>query len=159
PSPRVGTASRNARNPSSAGREDGPRWASPTTTNCSQRTGEDWRGSDSLASRGPGLTFVSPLGHLGRTAGAMARQSCRVPSRRPPTPLSVQPTGRESVTTLRVNYSETDQMGVVYHGRHPVWLDIARTEFLRDAGFNYRDLEAQGFRLVVTDLQIRYRQP
>ncbi len=65
----------------------------------------------------------------------------------------------ESVTTVRVNYSETDQMGVVYHGRHVVWLDIARTEHLRQAGFSYRDLEAEGVRLVVTDLAIRYRAP
>lgn len=65
----------------------------------------------------------------------------------------------ESVTTLRVNYSETDQMGVVYHARHVVWLDIARTEHLRRAGFSYRDLEAQGVRLVVTDLHLRYLAP
>ncbi len=64
----------------------------------------------------------------------------------------------ESVTTVRVNYSETDQMGVVYHGRHVVWLDIARTEHLRQAGYSYRELEEQGIRLVVTDLSIRYRQ-
>jgi acyl-CoA thioester hydrolase len=64
----------------------------------------------------------------------------------------------ETVTTVRVNYSETDQMGVVYHGRHVVWLDIARTEHLRQAGYSYRELEEQGIRLVVTDLSVRYRQ-
>jgi len=63
----------------------------------------------------------------------------------------------ESVTTVRVNYSETDQMGVVYHARHVVWLDIARTEHLRQVGFSYRELEATGIRLVVTDLRLRYR--
>ena len=47
-------------------------------------------------------------------------------------------------------------MGVVYHARHVVWLDIARTEHLRQAGFSYRELEEQGIRLVVTDLSIRY---
>ncbi len=64
----------------------------------------------------------------------------------------------ESVTTVRVNYSETDQMGVVYHARHVVWLDIARTEHLRACGFSYRQLEERGIRLVVTDLRVRYRQ-
>ncbi len=64
-----------------------------------------------------------------------------------------------SETLVRVNYSETDQMGVVYHGRYAVWLDIARTEHLRQAGFSYRDLETQGVRLVVTDLGIRYLRP
>jgi acyl-CoA thioester hydrolase len=73
--------------------------------------------------------------------------------------MPVHPPVSEAVTTLRVNYSETDQMGVVYHARHVVWLDIARTEHLRQAGYSYRALEEQGVRLVVTDLQIRYRQP
>ncbi|HPF62741.1 MAG: acyl-CoA thioesterase [Gemmatimonadetes bacterium] len=57
----------------------------------------------------------------------------------------------------RVDYSETDQMGVVYHARYLVWLDVARTELLRTTGVSYRELEAQGFRLAVSDLQIRYR--
>lgn len=62
----------------------------------------------------------------------------------------------ETVTTHRVNYSEVDQMGVAYHARHIVWLDIARTEHLRLAGYSYRELEAAGLRLVVTDLKVRY---
>lgn len=62
-------------------------------------------------------------------------------------------------TLVRVNYSETDQMGVVYHARYVVWLDVARTEHLRQAGMAYRDLEALGFRLAVGDLSVRYRQP
>jgi acyl-CoA thioester hydrolase len=62
-------------------------------------------------------------------------------------------------TLVRVNYSETDQMGVVYHARYVVWLDVARTEHLRQAGMAYRDLEALGFRLAVGDLSVRYRRP
>jgi acyl-CoA thioester hydrolase len=60
---------------------------------------------------------------------------------------------------VRVNYSETDQMGVVYHARYLVWLDIARTEHLRRTGLSYRSLEEQGFRLAVGELGIRYRRP
>ena len=60
---------------------------------------------------------------------------------------------------VRVNYSETDQMGVVYHARYLVWLDIARTEHLRVSGMSYRDLEAAGLRLVVSEVAVRYRQP
>ena len=63
-----------------------------------------------------------------------------------------------STTQVRVNYSETDQMGVVYHARYVVWLDVARTEHLRQAGMAYRELEAMGFRLAVGELTIRYRQ-
>ena len=61
--------------------------------------------------------------------------------------------------TVRVNYSETDQMGVVYHSRYLVWLDVARCEHIRSAGRSYASLEEQGFRLAVGDLRIRYRQP
>jgi acyl-CoA thioester hydrolase len=64
--------------------------------------------------------------------------------------------GLYSESEVRVNYSETDQMGVAYHARYVVWLDIARTEHLRVAGYSYRELEARGFRLVVTDLRLRY---
>ena len=64
-----------------------------------------------------------------------------------------------SETLVRVNYSETDQMGVVYHARYLVWLDIARTEHLRQSGMSYRDLEANGLRLAVSEVVVRYRQP
>jgi acyl-CoA thioester hydrolase len=64
-----------------------------------------------------------------------------------------------SETLVRVNYSETDQMGVVYHARYLVWLDIARTEHLRLRGVSYRELEAAGLRLVVGEAAIRYCRP
>jgi acyl-CoA thioester hydrolase len=64
-----------------------------------------------------------------------------------------------SETFVRVNYSETDQMGVVYHARYLVWLDIARTEHLRLAGLSYRDLEEGGLRLAVSEISVRYRRP
>jgi acyl-CoA thioester hydrolase len=64
-----------------------------------------------------------------------------------------------SELTVRVNYSEVDQMGVVYHARHIVWLDMARTEHLRRAGTTYREMELAGYRLVVGELHLRYRQP
>jgi acyl-CoA thioester hydrolase len=64
-----------------------------------------------------------------------------------------------SSTLVRVNYSETDQMGVVYHARYVIWLDIARTEHLRDAGMAYRSVEEAGYRLAVGELTLRFRQP
>ena len=60
---------------------------------------------------------------------------------------------------MRVNYSETDQMGVVYHARYLVWLDVARCDYLRHTGTSYRDLEQSGLRLAVSEVNIRYRQP
>jgi acyl-CoA thioester hydrolase len=63
-----------------------------------------------------------------------------------------------SETLVRVNYSETDQQGVVYHARYLVWLDIARTEHLRLSGMSYRDLETTGLRLAVSEIAVRYRR-
>jgi acyl-CoA thioester hydrolase len=62
-------------------------------------------------------------------------------------------------TLVRVNYAETDQMGVAYHARYLVWLDVARTEHLRRCGASYRDLEMAGLRLAVSEVAVRYRQP
>jgi acyl-CoA thioester hydrolase len=64
-----------------------------------------------------------------------------------------------SEIVVRVNYSEVDQMGVVYHARYVVWLDMARTEHLRRTGLTYREMEEHGYRLVVGELQVRYLRP
>ena len=64
-----------------------------------------------------------------------------------------------SETLVRVTYADTDQMGVAYYGRYPVWFEVARTEHLRARGKAYRDLEAQGLLLVVSELVVRYRAP
>lgn len=50
-------------------------------------------------------------------------------------------------------------MGVVYHANYLVWCDLARTEHLRSAGLSYRDLEAEGTFLAVTEAGVRYRRP
>ncbi|MBW8840149.1 MAG: acyl-CoA thioesterase, partial [Gemmatimonadetes bacterium] len=68
------------------------------------------------------------------------------------------PAPEVSEIRVRVNYSETDQMGVVYHARYLVWLDVARTEHLRQCGMSYRELEAAGLRLAVAEVGLRYRQ-
>jgi acyl-CoA thioester hydrolase len=64
-----------------------------------------------------------------------------------------------SAVETRVNYSETDQMGFVYHANYLIWMDMARTEHLRERGVSYKELEAQGIYLAVTDVRVRYRQP
>jgi acyl-CoA thioester hydrolase len=59
--------------------------------------------------------------------------------------------------TLRVNYSETDQMGVVYHANYLIWFDRARTELMRATGLTYKELEQQGVYLAVSEVAVRYR--
>lgn len=60
---------------------------------------------------------------------------------------------------LRVRYQETDQMGVVYHVNYLNWFEIGRTEWVRHAGFNYKDMEARGLLLPIVDVQASFREP
>lgn len=60
---------------------------------------------------------------------------------------------------VRVRYQETDAQGHAHHTTYVNWFEIGRIEMLRAAGFNYRDLEAQGILLVVTEVGCRYYLP
>jgi len=64
-----------------------------------------------------------------------------------------------AVSTLRVRYAETDQMGVVHHGNYFAWFEVGRTELLREKGYSYRELETEGVRLPVIEAQARYLRP
>lgn len=60
---------------------------------------------------------------------------------------------------IRVRYQETDQMKVVFHGNYVTWFEIGRTEWIRNAGYNYKLIEEQGLLLPVIDLQCHYLLP
>lgn len=60
---------------------------------------------------------------------------------------------------IRVRYAETDRMGLLHHANHLVYFEQGRTELLRAQGFAYREIEDQGFYLVLTRIQVRYRRP
>lgn len=60
---------------------------------------------------------------------------------------------------VRVRYCECDPMGVAHHASFVPWLEIGRTELLRDVGASYAAMERSGFYLVVTKLELRYRRP
>lgn len=64
-----------------------------------------------------------------------------------------------STTTLRVRYAETDAMGIVHHAVYPVWMELGRSDLLRQMGESYSAWEAQGVFLAVADLRVRYRAP
>ena len=59
----------------------------------------------------------------------------------------------------RVRYSETDQMGVAHNKSYFEWFELGRTEFCRQRGFSYKEIEAQGFYLVVVEAFCKYRRP
>ncbi|WP_315037086.1 thioesterase family protein [Capnocytophaga sputigena] len=60
---------------------------------------------------------------------------------------------------LRTRYAETDQMGVVYYGNYPQYLELGRVEWLRSIGFTYKAMEEEGVMMPVVSLQIQYKKP
>ncbi|CAM4244261.1 acyl-CoA thioesterase [Zobellia nedashkovskayae] len=60
--------------------------------------------------------------------------------------------------SFRVRYSETDQMGVVYHGNYAQYLEMGRVEWLRDTGISYKKLEENGIMLPVISLSLNYKK-
>lgn len=59
-------------------------------------------------------------------------------------------------TNIRVRYGETDQMGIVYHGNYAAFFEVARTEWLRNLGVSYKDLENKGIILPVISLSFNF---
>jgi acyl-CoA thioester hydrolase len=64
-----------------------------------------------------------------------------------------------STHRLRVRYNECDPMGVAHHGSYASWLEIGRTELLRESGVSYAQLEQDGVFLVIVRLTINYKRP
>lgn len=60
---------------------------------------------------------------------------------------------------IRVRYAETDRMGLLHHANYLVYFEQGRTELLRSLGLTYRDMEDQGFLLVLTHVEVHYRSP
>ncbi|WGK64908.1 acyl-CoA thioesterase [Croceiramulus getboli] len=62
-------------------------------------------------------------------------------------------------TFVKVRYAETDQMGVVHHANYPLYLEIARLEWLDDLGISYKWMEENGVKLPVHELTLSYKKP
>jgi acyl-CoA thioester hydrolase len=64
----------------------------------------------------------------------------------------------EHQVQVRVRYSETDQMGVVYHGNYIPFFEIGRVEWLRNKGISYKTLEENGIALPIASMTINYKK-
>ncbi|WP_103071478.1 acyl-CoA thioesterase [Aquimarina sediminis] len=63
-----------------------------------------------------------------------------------------------SETSLKVRYSETDQMGVVHHGNYPQYLELARIDWLSKLGVSYKTMEENGVMLPVFTLDLKFKK-
>lgn len=64
-----------------------------------------------------------------------------------------------NVTTYRVIYGDTDQMGVVYYANYLRWFERGRGELLRACGMPYATIEQRGMHFPVAELSCRYFRP
>src|SRR5512134_3308519 len=58
---------------------------------------------------------------------------------------------------LIVRYAETDAQGVVHHANYLVWFEEGRSDYLRQKGLCYSDMERSGFFVVVAEAQVQYK--
>jgi acyl-CoA thioester hydrolase len=61
--------------------------------------------------------------------------------------------------SYRVIYGDTDNMGYAYYANYLRWFEIGRTELFRAWGVTYREMEAQGVFLPVSEAYCKYIQP
>ena len=60
---------------------------------------------------------------------------------------------------VRVNYKDTDQMGIVHHSNYIVYYEMARVEALREWGMPYSDMEKSGIISPILEVGSKYIYP
>lgn len=58
-----------------------------------------------------------------------------------------------------VRYQETDQMGIVHHSVYPVWYEVARTDFCKEMGLCYLEMEQMGIMTPIYEVHSHYKSP
>ncbi len=61
--------------------------------------------------------------------------------------------------SVRVRYAETDRMGIAYNAHYLTWFEVGRTEFMRESGLSYREVEDKGVTLPLVESQVKLRRP
>ena len=62
-------------------------------------------------------------------------------------------------TQIRVRYKDTDQMGIMHHSNYVVLYEQARTEWLREMGLTYAEIERRGVMSPIIEVHSRYHYP
>ena len=59
----------------------------------------------------------------------------------------------------KVNYHETDKMGITHHSNYIKWMEEARVDFLEQIGWGYAKLESEGIVSPVIGVECQYKRP
>lgn len=62
-------------------------------------------------------------------------------------------------TRLTVRYAETDKMGIVHHSNYAIWFEAGRTDFLKQIGVSYSEIEARGVMMPLYEITCRFKRP
>lgn len=57
---------------------------------------------------------------------------------------------------IELRYSDSDQMGVVYHANYFSFFELGRTNMLKDYGIDYYEIEKRGYIFPVRDVDCTY---
>jgi acyl-CoA thioester hydrolase len=63
------------------------------------------------------------------------------------------------VTYYRVIYGDCDSMAILYYANYLRLFEIGRTEWLRERGITYREVESRGYFLPSTEAYLKYHKP
>lgn len=63
-----------------------------------------------------------------------------------------------SETKITVRYVETDKMGIVHHSNYYVYFEEARTQFIKQCGMSYSDMEESGIMIPLVESNCKYIQ-
>ena len=73
--------------------------------------------------------------------------------------MESKPNTLSHTTTYRVIYGDTDTMGIAYHANYLRWFEMGRNELFRYLGMPYKQVEAQGLTLPVSEVACKYLHP
>jgi acyl-CoA thioester hydrolase len=59
---------------------------------------------------------------------------------------------------IRVRDAETDRMGLLHQANYLLYFEQGRIELFRAQGHSYKDVEDQGYYLVMTRVEVKYRR-
>ena len=70
-----------------------------------------------------------------------------------------QPAALTDRTSLRVRFSETDPMQIVWHGEYVRYFEDGREAFGRRYGLGYMDIYREGYMVPIVELACQYKLP
>lgn len=59
---------------------------------------------------------------------------------------------------IQLTYADTDMMGVIYHANYLKWFELGRCQLVRDAGYDYLDMEKEGYYAPVYKVDVTYKK-